>query len=173
MWWFENWSDLLRVVIVGTTAYASLVLLLRVTGKRTLSKLNAFDFLVTVALGSTLATILLSKEVSFAEGMTALTLLVFLQYAVTWISVRSPGFQRIIKAEPTLVVRDGQPLSSALRDQRVTIEELLASVRMAGLSRIEDAAAVVLETDGSLTVLDKTQAPAGTLRPVSGTSLKS
>ena len=66
---FDGWSGPLRVLAVGTCAYAALVLLLRCSGKRTLSKMNAFDLVVTVALGSTLATVLLSKGVALAEGV--------------------------------------------------------------------------------------------------------
>ena len=76
---FNDASSLLRVVIVGTLAYSSLVLLLRVSGKRTLSKMNAFDLVVTVAIGSTLATVLLSKDVALADGVVAFTLLIGLQ----------------------------------------------------------------------------------------------
>jgi uncharacterized membrane protein YcaP (DUF421 family) len=90
---FQSWTGLGRVLLVGTLAYAALVLLLRISGKRTLSKLNAFDLVVTVALGSTLATVLLSKSVALAEGVLALCLLVSLQYAIAWLSVRSSGFQ--------------------------------------------------------------------------------
>jgi uncharacterized membrane protein YcaP (DUF421 family) len=68
---FDSWTGMLRVVVVGTLAYAALVLLLRATGKRTLSKMNAFDLVVTVALGSTLATVLLSKDIALAEGVVA------------------------------------------------------------------------------------------------------
>lgn len=73
---FNDEFSLLRVVIVGTLAYLSLVLLLRVSGKRTLSKMNAFDLVVTVAIGSTLATVLLSKDVALADGVVAFTLLI-------------------------------------------------------------------------------------------------
>ena len=73
--WFDSWADILRVLIVGAVSYATLVGTLRLSGKRTLSQLNAFDFIVTVALGSTLATILLSSDVAYADGLTALALL--------------------------------------------------------------------------------------------------
>ena len=66
---FDTWSGLLRIIVVGTLAYAALVVLLRVWGKRTLSRMNAFDFVVTVALGSTLATVLLSRNVALLEGV--------------------------------------------------------------------------------------------------------
>ena len=61
---FASWTGLLRVLMVGTLAYAAFVFLLRILGKRMLSKMNAFDLVVTVALGSTLATVLSSKSVS-------------------------------------------------------------------------------------------------------------
>ena len=80
---FSSWAGLLRVLIVGTLAYVALVLLLRVSGKRTLSKMNAFDLVVTVALGSTLATVILSKDVALTEGVTAFALLIGLQFGIT------------------------------------------------------------------------------------------
>jgi len=73
----------------GVLAYVALVVFLRVSGKRTLSKMNAFDLVVTVALGSTLATVLLSKDVALAEGVLAFALLISLQFVVTWSSVRA------------------------------------------------------------------------------------
>lgn len=84
-----------------------MVLLLRVSGKRTLTKMNAFDLVVTVALGSTLATVLLTKSVALAEGLTAFVLLIFLQFVLTWLSVRSRAVSRLVKSEPTLLVYQG------------------------------------------------------------------
>jgi uncharacterized membrane protein YcaP (DUF421 family) len=150
---FDSWAGLGRVLLVGTLAYAALVLLLRISGKRTLTKLNAFDLVVTVALGSTLATVLLSKSVAFAEGVLALGLLIFLQYGIAWLSVRSPRFQSFIKAEPTLLVHRGRFLEGAMRVQRITREEVLAAVRASGAAEVGEIAAIVLETDGSISVI--------------------
>lgn len=80
---FSGWDSLLRILVVGVLAYVALVVFLRVSGKRTLSKMNAFDLVVTVALGSTLATVLLDKDVALAEGASAFALLIGLQFAVT------------------------------------------------------------------------------------------
>ena len=85
---FSSWTSIARVLLVGVAAYAGLVLLLRVSGKRTLTKMNAFDLVVTVALGSTLATVLRTKSVALADGLAAFALLIFLQYGLTWLSVR-------------------------------------------------------------------------------------
>jgi len=88
--WFDSWADLVPVVFVRGAAYILLILLVRLSGKRSLSQLNAFDFIVTVALGSILATTLLTADVSLAEGVTALILLLGLQFIVTLLSVHWP-----------------------------------------------------------------------------------
>jgi len=80
---FDSWQRLFRIVIVGLAAFAILIVMLRISGKRTLSKMNAFDLVVTVALGSTFATVLLSPSVPLVEGILALALLIFVQYAIT------------------------------------------------------------------------------------------
>jgi uncharacterized membrane protein YcaP (DUF421 family) len=152
---FDSWLGLARVLIVGTLAYAALVALLRVSGKRTLSKLNAFDFVVTVALGSTLATILLSKDVALVEGVVAFALLVFLQFAVTWSSVRSGAMRRAIKADPALIFFGGEFLDGTMRRERLTRAEAEAALRQSGYASIEQVAAIVLETDGTLSVIGK------------------
>ena len=150
---FDNWSALLRTLTIGILAYASLIVLLRVTGKRTLSKMNAFDFVITVALGSTLATILLSKDVTLAQGALALALLVGLQFVITWSSVRTRWIRHVVTGEPSLLLYRGEFLPKALRHTRVTENEVRAAVRSAGLAALEDAEAVVLETDGSFSIV--------------------
>lgn len=153
---FDSWFGLLRVAVVGTIAYAALVVLLRVSGKRTLAKLNAFDLIVTVALGSTLATVLLSKSVALVEGLAAFALLAGLQYLVAWLSVRFRRFSDLVKSEPTLLLHHGRFLDGPMRAQRVTRAEIFAALRSSGAVEPEQAAAVILETDGSLSVIQNT-----------------
>ncbi len=150
--WFESWAALGRLLVVAPGAYLALVLILRLTGKRTLSKLNAFDLVVTVALGSTLATVILNADVSLSEGIVALSLLVALQYLVTWSSVRCRFIKRLARAEPTLIYRDGF-LDAAMRSQRVTREEVRQAARTGGHASLDQVSAVVLETDGSLSIM--------------------
>ena len=150
---FDSWNSLVRVLVTGTLGYVALVFFIRVSGKRTLTKLNAFDLVVTVALGSTLATVLTNKSVALVDGVLAMALLMVLQFAITWLSVRSPRFQQLVKGEPTLVMLDGRFLDGALRSQRVTREEVTSVLRSHGASDVATAHAVVLETDGSMSVL--------------------
>ncbi|MDP1875041.1 DUF421 domain-containing protein [Phenylobacterium sp.] len=152
---FTGWDPIIRILVVGTAAYFALVVVLRASGKRTLSKLNAFDLVVTVAIGSTFSSILTSKDLALAEGVAALALLVGLQYAVTFLSVRIKGIDQLVKSEPTLLLKDGEPLPGALRQQRVTQDELRAAIRTSGGADLADAAFVVLESDGSLSAVLK------------------
>lgn len=152
---FNDWYTLLRILIVGTLAYAGLVLLLRVFGKRTLSKMNAFDLIVTVALGSTLASTLLSSDVALIEGLLAFALLILLQFIITWTSAHWRGFQKVVKAEPRVLALRGEALESAMRRERVTDVELDAAIRDAGLPGVESVYAVVLESEGTLTVIPR------------------
>ena len=150
---FDSWSTIGRTIVVAACAYAALVAILRVSGKRTLSKLNAFDFIVTIALGSTLATVATSSETSLATGVVVLLLLVALQYVVATLSVRLPGSELAVKADPTLLVRDGEVLEEVLIAERVTRTEVLQALRQSGMVSLKQVAAVVLETDGTLSVL--------------------
>ena len=159
--WFDSWNDLGRVAAVGTSAYVTVVLVLRLSGKRTLAKLNAFDLVITVALGSTLATILLSADVSWSEGALALVLLAALQWAVAWWTSRRPGARSVVTAEPTLLLRDGRPLKEAMVAQRISIDELRQAVRSSGSGDLGSVAAVVLETDGSLSIVSAERAGNG------------
>ena len=160
---FESWFSLFRIVIVGAAAYAALVGLIRLFGKRTLSKMNAFDFVVTVALGSTLATVLLSKDVVLAEGLLALFLLCGLQFAVAYLSVRSERIEAMVKSEPTLLLYKGRFLEAAMRRERMTKGEVLAALRAQGVGDVSQAEAAVLESDGSVSVVTSAGADRPTL----------
>jgi uncharacterized membrane protein YcaP (DUF421 family) len=150
---FDGWYGLLRIVLASTAAYFALVQMLRISGKHTLSKMNAFDFVVTVALGSMLATVLLSKDVPLAEGVLPLALLILLQYLITWMSVRSPFIDRIVKSDPVLLLHRGKFLFGTMRKARITEDEVLAAIRNHGQAEVEKVEAVVLETDGSIGVI--------------------
>ena len=115
-----------------------------------------------------MATILLSKSVVLAEGMLALALLIFLQFVITWLSVRVSWFKTLLKSEPTLLLHNGQFLEGALRAQRVTHDEVLSVLRSQGVSDTTKVGAVVLETDGSMSVLPTVdrQTTASTLEDV-------
>ena len=150
---FSNLNPLIETVITGIIAYIAIIIVLRISGKRTLAKWNSFDFVVTIALGSVLASALLSTKDTFGKGIVAFTLLIALQYVITWIAVRSSVIQKLIKSEPSLLLYRGQMQYEVMKKQRIAEGEILAALRTNGVSAIEDADAVILETDGSFSVI--------------------
>jgi uncharacterized membrane protein YcaP (DUF421 family) len=166
---FSNINNLLNTIVVGVLAYIAIVFLLRISGKRTLSKWNAFDFIVTVALGSSLATAILSNQVSLAQGITGFFILIMMQFLVTWLSVRVKKLQKFIKAEPVYLLKNGNYLLDNMKKERVTETEIRAALRGDGISDIHEAGAVILETDGSFSIIKKISGGTGsTLSDVRG-----
>lgn len=152
-YFFNGWENLLRVIVVGVLAYAALVFFLRISGNRTLSKMNAFDLIVTVALGSTLATVLLSKDVALAEGAVAMALLISLQFIITWFSARTAWVRRLVTGEPLMLLYHGEFITTSMRKARVTQDEVQSAIRGSGIADVMAVEAVVLETDGSMSVI--------------------
>lgn len=150
---FDGWPKVLRALIMALAAYSVLVLLLRVAGKRTLSKMNVFDFVFVVALGSGLAQTILSPDITLAEGTVALATLIALQVLLSWLCTRSHRMDTILNGEPRLLFHRGNMLLDAMRIARVTHEELRAAVRNAGVMDLKQVDSVVLETDGTFSVI--------------------
>lgn len=152
---FSGWEGVLRVATSTICAYILVVVMLRISGKRTLAKMNAFDFIVTIALGSILGSVILNKTTPIIEGLTAIAILISLQYFITFISVRSNFFKQIISSTPTLLFYDGKILDAALKQQRVSRSEINKSIREAGYSGFEKISAIILESTGDITVISK------------------
>ena len=129
--------------------------LLRTTGQRTLSKLNAFDFIITVTIGSTFATLLLAGNVTLIDGITAFAALVGLQFTVTWLTARSDLIKKAIKNEPRLLYYNGEYLTKNMKKTRIVKEEIEQAIRSTGQSSICNVKAVVMETNGNLSVISK------------------
>ena len=156
----ELWSGqgTLRLILVGIPLYLVIVLVLRVFGKRTLAKMSAFDLVVTIALGSVLGGGLLNENVALGTVIMAVVLLVALQFAVTWLSLRSRLFLDLVRSEPALLYYGGSFLEDAMKSERITREVVIAGMRSAGYLSFDQVQAVVLETDGSLSVMPREDA---------------
>ncbi len=150
---FESWESLIRTSVITILAYVTLIVMLRVSGKRTLAKMNAFDFIVTVALGSTLATVALNKSVPLTDGALAFFLLIFLQYVITWLSVRVKAVQTIVTGTPSLLLYKGKLLDEVMKKERITTEEIFAKARAEGFSTLDEIDAMVMETTGDITIM--------------------
>lgn len=149
---FQDWYNVERTVTLSIVGYAALFTMLRVSGKRTLSKLNVFDFVFVVAVGSVFASMIISKDVTFVEGVAAMATLMLFQRLLAELAARFPKLERIINGEPTLLLSNGKFIQDALKKERVTEEEVRGAIRGEGVTRVEDVAAVTMENDGTLTV---------------------
>lgn len=150
-----NLQEVFRISLVTLIYLVCLIIILRIFGKRTLSKMNAFDFVVTIALGSIFATLVLDASISLASGITAMLALIFYQFIISGLSVRSKKFTKTLKASPALLYYDGLYYTETLKKERVTIDELKQAVRSSGFSEINEVGAIVLETDGTLSVIEQ------------------
>ncbi len=154
---FYDWESLIRVFIQTLLAYLCMIVFLRITGKRTLSKMNAFDFVITIALGSTLATMALNKKVAIAEGALAIFLLIGMQFLITWLSVRKRAIKNLVTSQPRMLLYRGEILDHAMRKERVTLEELNLAARSSGAATLREIDIIVLETTGKITVIPRVQ----------------
>jgi uncharacterized membrane protein YcaP (DUF421 family) len=153
--WFSGWSVIWRTLIAGSITYLALVALLRITGPRTLAKWYAFDLIVTVALGSTFANGVLSKDIAITQALTGFVLLVALQYVIGRIAVRHPRFIQVVNPAPVLLLINGELQQAAMDKNRVTRADVCKAVRSNGEYALENVAAVVLEPDGSFSVIGR------------------
>jgi uncharacterized membrane protein YcaP (DUF421 family) len=150
---FDSWDSVVRVIITLIVTYPALIVLLRIYGKRSLAKLNMFDFIITVALGSSLASVIISKDITVTDGIVILGMLLTAQYIVTKLSLKWEITERFIKSDPTIVFYDGEFVDDGMNFARVSKAEVLYAIRKQGIACLTAVHAVVLENNGELSVL--------------------
>jgi uncharacterized membrane protein YcaP (DUF421 family) len=158
---FQGWEPLLRTAIGTTATYLALIVLLRIAGQRTLAKWYAFDLIVTVALGSVFANGVLSKDISIAQSLLGFIILIGLQFVIAWTVVRWSPMRAIVNPPPTLVLHRGKFQSEAMVKQRVSEADVRAAVRQKGIASVEEVGAVILEADGTFSVIGDLPANGG------------
>jgi len=151
---FKDWESLYHIALCAAISYITLFAFIRISGKRTLAKLNAFDFVVTVTLGSTLSSMILAK-VTITEGSVALVVIIALQYMLAWLAKKSQRMEKIINCSPTLLYYNGQFLEDAMNKEVITEEEIYAEIRRFRLESLDDVRAVVMELNGEISVIKK------------------
>src|SRR3954451_11926732 len=149
----DGWMPILRVMVVGTLSYIAVVALLRYFGKRALTKMNAFDMVVTVAVGSAFASAVMAKATTLLDAVVAFVLLLVLQRLFAGLSIRLGWFGRYLKAQPSLIIYRGNILWDNAKKQQLGRLEILGGLRSQGVAAVEDVLAMVLEPDGSFSVV--------------------
>ncbi|MEC5211290.1 uncharacterized membrane protein YcaP (DUF421 family) [Psychrobacter sp. PL15] len=157
---FDSIDKLGRIVLTAAMVYVLIVLITKVSGKRSTSQLNNFDWIVTVMIGSLGASTILLENIPFIEGGAAIIVLYLLQFLVTKYAAISPQFSSVILSEPRIVFYQGQYLPEAMQAERLTRQELDCAMRSEGIHSLSDIEAIVFESDAKLTVISKSKSSA-------------
>lgn len=150
---FKNFDNIKQIIIMAVLFYITIIFILRIAGKRTLSQFNAYDFVVTVTIGSIASTTILSENTPYLDGFTAVATLVILQYLVTKLDTRFKFIGKILKSQPTLLYYRGEYLEKNMIQTRITEKDILQEIRKQDGSVLEEIEAVILESDGKISVI--------------------
>jgi uncharacterized membrane protein YcaP (DUF421 family) len=159
--WGAPTEEIVQVAALAAAVYVSVFVAVRLAGRRTVSQMSAFDFVVTIAIGSLVATTILSSEISYATGMSAIASLLIGQQLVALIRRSLPGVASILDFPPEVLYQQDQlKLRRNPFAAQVTEAELKSKLRQQGIESFENVQLVVLEPDGQISVWPASQGPA-------------
>lgn len=148
-----GWPPIWHTLLVGAVGYLTLVIMLRGTGPRTMAKMTPLDFVIAVTLGSTFGRTITAVDVSLAQAIAALVLLVVVQWMLAAARSRWRFMRRVLDSPPVLLYYDGELQRPALRRHRLTEVDVHVAARQAGHGSLADIQVVILHQDGSLGVI--------------------
>jgi uncharacterized membrane protein YcaP (DUF421 family) len=143
------------IVLRGIFVFFALYVLMRVIGRRELSKLEPFDLILLIILGDAVQQGLTQDDYSLTGSMLAIVTIAVLQVVVSFLNFRFPRLRPVLNGEPIVVVQDGKPIERNLRRERLTIDDLAESARLQGIGSLDEIAWGVLETSGSISFVKK------------------
>lgn len=151
--WLSEPDRFAHIAVSCAVFFVFIVVLTRLSGKRTSGNMNNFDWIITVGIGSLMASGILLRNVSMLDAMLAVSVLAGMQWLTTWLAMRSRRFAKWVKPQPRVLLHRGQMLDDQMVHERVTSDEVSAALRSAGLSRHDEAQCVVLETNGQFSII--------------------
>lgn len=152
-WIYTSWYSILMGVISTIGIYIVLIIFTRIAGLRSFSKMSSFDFAITVAFGSILGSTILFKAPSLLHASVALGSLFSIQMLVATLRGRFTVMSKLVDLEPLLLMRGTEILNDHLKEAKVTRKDLLAKLREANITQMQQVHAVVMETTGDISVL--------------------
>jgi uncharacterized membrane protein YcaP (DUF421 family) len=143
------WEFVLRAVVV----YVAILVMVRMAGKRTVGQFTPFDMILLVLLGTAVQNSLIGEDVSLLGGLLLAATLMTLNYAVGWISARSPRADRLIEGVPVVLAQNGHRFDGVLRQQLVSPADFDVAMRQSGCEDIAEVRLALLETSGQITII--------------------
>lgn len=158
---------ILQWVLRAVTVIAWLWLVTKLTGQREIARLNCFDFVVAIAVGSIAAQPLATPRADLLGPIVSIGVLGLAHIALAYLALKSAGFRRIAQEEPLVLVQNGKILDEMMKKARFSLDDLLAELRLKNVAHLRDVAFAILEPNGQLSVILKSQT-----RPVTPQDLK-
>jgi len=151
-WFTTSWQSIVAIFITTLCIYIAVILYTRIFGKRSFSKMSSFDFAMTVAVGSLIASTALSPSISLIDGLVGLFVIYLLQFCVAFLR-RWEKFRNTTDNSPLLLMRDDVIIEENLIKAKLTKSDLRSKLRESNVLELVDVRAVVFETTGDVTVL--------------------
>lgn len=155
--YFDSFESLNYILISSTILYLLLIVFVRVMGKRSTAQMNNFDWAVTVAMGSVLASTMIFKDASIADGVTGILVLMLLQYWITKLTFHFSKAGDVIKSSPRILFYKGKFLEDNMKKERVMESEIYTAIRQSGEGNLQEVYAVILENNANLSVISKSE----------------
>jgi uncharacterized membrane protein YcaP (DUF421 family) len=151
-WFTASATSLYAIILTAIGIYICTIVYTRIAGKRSFSKMSSFDFAMTVAIGSILATTILSKSTSLLQGAIGLASVYVLQLFVALLR-RNKQFQKLVDNKPVLLMDGQEILHENLKKSHVTLDDLKSKLREANVLELSQVRAVIFEATGDIAVL--------------------
>ena len=144
------------VVLRAVGVYLVLLIILRITGKRTMAQVTIFDFILLLIIGEAVSEALVGGDPSLTAAALIVTTLVLLDRLSDYFSWRLPRFKRILESAPVVLVENGRPLKEVMDRERISDDDILSSARETqGLEKMDQIKWAVLETSGTISVVPR------------------
>jgi len=143
------------LVVRAAVVFFFIFFLTRVVGRRQLSDLEPFDFILLVVLGDLVQQGITQSDESVTGTLTVISTIALLSVAVSWVSFRVKRVRLITEGEPIVLVQDGRPIEQNLRRERITIEDIEEQLRHSQLSSVSQLSWAILENDGKISCIPR------------------
>lgn len=155
--WLQTSPESIKnIVLCAVGIYVIVIVFTKIAGKRSFSKMSSFDFAITIAIGSILASTILSSSVSLIDGAVGLASVYVLQLLVASLR-RFPAFQKVVDNSPLLLMDEEKILEENLKKAHVTRSDLYSKLREANVLQFSQVKAVVFEATGDISVLHSSE----------------
>ena len=143
------------LVIRAVVVFSFILLVTRIVGRRQLSDLEPFDFIMLVVLGDLVQQGITQSDESVTGTFIVISTIALLSVLVSWVSFRSRKARLATEGEPIVLVHDGKPILRNMRRERITLDDLREEMRQAQIPSIADLRWAILENDGQISCIQR------------------